>query len=113
MRFVSDFSDPEPSRNFSMTILNPGEPAESEDCLYLNVFTPARATPASGFAVMFWIYGGNLQSGTSTYSFYDGSSFAANQDVIIVTVNYRTNGECGLNPRSSLISVRSFADSSH
>ncbi|EOD47887.1 putative para-nitrobenzyl esterase protein [Neofusicoccum parvum UCRNP2] len=40
---------------------------------------------------MFWIYGGNLQFGTGRLPDYDGSSFAANQDVIVVTFNYRTN----------------------
>ena len=42
---------------------------------------------------MVWIYGGNLQFGGSTDVGYNGSSFAANQDVIIVNFNYRTNGE--------------------
>ena len=41
---------------------------------------------------MFWIYGGALQFGDAGLAAYDGSSFAANQDVIIVTANYRTNG---------------------
>lgn len=40
---------------------------------------------------MFWVYGGNLQFGDAGLATYDGSSFAANQDVIVVTTNYRTN----------------------
>lgn len=74
---------------------NPGgtPPVESEDCLYLNVFTPATPPPETGRAVMFWIYGGNLQFGTAGLPGYDGSSFAAHQDVVIVTHNYRTNGK--------------------
>ena len=39
---------------------------------------------------MFWIHGGDLTSGTS--SVFDGTSFAANQDVVVVTINYRVNG---------------------
>ncbi|MCJ1392608.1 hypothetical protein MMC18_005478 [Xylographa bjoerkii] len=90
---LQQFNYPEASRNFSLYLnqVPPPAPVESEDCLYLNVFVPATATSASGLAVMFWIYGGNLQSGTATYPFYDGSSFAANQNVIMVTHNYRTN----------------------
>ena len=42
---------------------------------------------------MFWLYGGGLQYGTSMQSLYDGSAFAAYQDVIFVTTNYRTNGK--------------------
>lgn len=40
---------------------------------------------------MFWIYGGALQFGNAGQAAYDGSSFAAYQDVIIVSANYRTN----------------------
>lgn len=74
---------------------NPGgpPPVESEDCLYLNVYAPAAPPPPGGRAVMYWIYGGGLQFGTAGQSGYNGSALAAYQDVIIVTVNYRTNGE--------------------
>lgn len=40
---------------------------------------------------MFWIYGGALQFGNAGQAYYDGSSFAAYEDVIVVTSNYRTN----------------------
>ncbi|KAH7085047.1 liver carboxylesterase 1 precursor [Paraphoma chrysanthemicola] len=66
-------------------------PEESEDCLYLNVYSPPDVTPTSKKAVMFWIYGGNLQFGTGGLGFYDGSSLALTQDVVVVTINYRTN----------------------
>jgi len=42
---------------------------------------------------MFWIYGGSLQFGSAGQPTYDGSAFAAYEDVIVVTTNYRTNGE--------------------
>lgn len=74
-------------------VFNIGSPAESEDCLYLNIYAPNGTAPAGGWPVMFWIYGGNLQFGDAGLSFYDGSSFATNQDVVVVTTNYRTNGE--------------------
>ncbi|PLB48413.1 Carboxylesterase [Aspergillus steynii IBT 23096] len=63
----------------------------SEDCLYLNVYAPANATDDGDKAVMFWIPGGALQYGHSGQPIYDGSGFAAFQDVILVSINYRTN----------------------
>jgi len=42
---------------------------------------------------MVWIYGGALQFGSAGLPVYDGSSFAAYEDVIVVAANYRTNGE--------------------
>ena len=58
----------------------------------LNVFTPADATAGSNKTVLFWVYGGNLQSGSAAIDLYDGSSLAANQDVVVVTFGYRING---------------------
>jgi carboxylesterase type B len=73
---------------------NPGgaPPQESEDCLYLNIYTPAGEPRKGGRPVMFWIYGGGLNFGTAGISAYDGSKFAAHQDVVFVAANYRTNG---------------------
>ncbi|KAE9989657.1 hypothetical protein EG327_002420 [Venturia inaequalis] len=64
---------------------------ESEDCLYLNVYTPANATAGSNKPVMFWLFGGNLQYGSGSLQVYDGTSLAVTQDVVVVTINYRTN----------------------
>lgn len=86
--------DPEIVREFTMAVFNAADPPESEDCLYLNVYAPSSLPPLGGFAVMFWIYGGALEFGTSSQPGYDGSSFAAYQDVIVVTFNYRTNSQC-------------------
>ena len=72
---------------------------ESEDCLYLNVYAPSTPAGGTGRAVIFWIYGGNFAQGTAGRSLYDGSSFAAYEDVIVVTTNYRTNGKsCAIDP---------------
>jgi len=62
---------------------------ESEDCLFLNVFAPHRGcgTAKGKKAVMLWFYGGALSTGSITS--VDGSSLAANQDVIVVACNYR------------------------
>ncbi len=58
-----------------------------EDCLYLNVWTPAkRAT--SRLPVMVWIYGGGFVNGGSSPPVYDGSQFAKD-GVVLVSFNYR------------------------
>ncbi|KAI1846295.1 hypothetical protein JX266_007500 [Neoarthrinium moseri] len=66
-------------------------PEESEDCLTLDVYAPAPATNETKKAVLFWIYGGSYRTGSNCNPNYDGSSFAANQDVILVSPNYRLN----------------------
>jgi para-nitrobenzyl esterase len=65
---------------------------QSEDCLSLNVFTPAFATPASKLPVFFWIHGGGLQNGSGVI--YDASNLVAANNIIVVTINYRL-GELG------------------
>ncbi|KAK7482264.1 hypothetical protein BaRGS_00026507, partial [Batillaria attramentaria] len=59
---------------------------ESEDCLYLNVFTPERPDDGWLLPVMVWIHGGGFYQGTG--SNYDGTQLAA-QGVVVVTINYR------------------------
>ncbi|XP_060525638.1 juvenile hormone esterase-like [Cylas formicarius] len=60
---------------------------QSEDCLFLNVYTPAREI-SEKLPVLFWIYGGAFVGGCATYDYY-GPDDLVNQDVITVTVNYR------------------------
>lgn len=86
------FNYPEASRNFTITAFNTPAPPESEDCLSVNIFTPASAQVDGKLRpVMFWIYGGSLQFGANALAAYDGTGFAANQDVVLVATNYRTN----------------------
>ncbi len=59
----------------------------SEDCLYLNIWTPLEAA-AKPLPVMVWIYGGALQNGSASTPLYAGDGFAK-RDVILVTINYR------------------------
>ncbi|XP_040591245.1 carboxylesterase 5A [Mesocricetus auratus] len=59
----------------------------SEDCLYLNIHAPAHANNGSNLPVMVWIPGGGFQTGSA--SIFDGSSLAAYEDVVIVTIQYR------------------------
>jgi carboxylesterase type B len=64
----------------------------SEDCLFLNIYTPAPTAGAKADkVVMVWLFGGGLQFGSASTPTYDGTSFAANQDVVLVGINYRTN----------------------
>ena len=60
--------------------------ATAEDCLYLNVTTPAAAS-AKPRAVLVWIPGGGFFSGAGNS--YEASKLAARGDVVVVTVNYR------------------------
>ncbi|CAN7937551.1 unnamed protein product, partial [Ixodes hexagonus] len=59
----------------------------SEDCLYLNVWTPDTATPTK--PVIVWIHGGAFAFGSSYQSWYNGSLLTAMHDVVVVTINYR------------------------
>jgi para-nitrobenzyl esterase len=59
----------------------------SEDCLYLNVWTPGpdrRRRP-----VLVWIHGGAFVLGAGSQVLYDGASLARRGDVVVVTINYR------------------------
>lgn len=59
----------------------------SEDCLYLNIWTPAEPA-AKPLPVMVWIYGGALENGSASTPLYAGDRFAR-RGVILVTLNYR------------------------
>ncbi len=62
-------------------------PAISEDCLYLNVWTPARSD-RERLPVMVWIYGGGFDSGMTSAPAYEGTHLAA-KGVVVVSVGYR------------------------
>ncbi|XP_026318750.1 esterase B1-like [Hyposmocoma kahamanoa] len=62
-------------------------PSGSEDCLYLNVYTP-NIKPDKPLPVMFWIHGGGFYWGSGNDDFY-GPDFLVRQEVILVTINYR------------------------
>lgn len=57
-----------------------------EDCLTLNVWTP---DCRGSRPVLVWIHGGAFLSGGSSMAVFDGARLAAEQDVVVVTVNYR------------------------
>jgi para-nitrobenzyl esterase len=61
---------------------------QSEDCLFLNVWTPASATTKSKLPVMVWIHGGGFTGGSGSGAGSAGDAFAK-QGVILATINYR------------------------
>ena len=61
---------------------------QSEDCLTLNIW---KRGEKNNLPVMFFIHGGGFSVGGSVDSLYNGSKFAAANEVIIVTLNYRLN----------------------
>ncbi len=64
------------------------QPAESEDCLFLNVWTPGindnRKRP-----VMFWLHGGGFTAGSDSSAMYIGANLARRGNVVVVGINHR------------------------
>jgi para-nitrobenzyl esterase len=70
---------------------------QSQDCLYLNVWTPkvdSRRRP-----VLVWIHGGAFMMGSGATPLYSGTHFARRGDVVVVTLNYRLGALGFLNLR--------------
>jgi para-nitrobenzyl esterase len=77
----------------------------SEDCLYIDVWTPANAA-TDKLPVIAWIYGGGFNSGMSSVPLYDGANFAKS-GVVFVSINYRVG------PFGFLASPELSAESGH
>jgi para-nitrobenzyl esterase len=77
---------PQPSMALAGVAGREPEP-QSEDCLVLNVFTPAADEAAR--PVMVWFHGGAWTMGSGAGPLYDGSRLAIRGDVVVVTVNHR------------------------
>jgi para-nitrobenzyl esterase len=76
-----------PIQNTSLAAMM-GYPANfSEDCLYLNIWTPAKAE-SGRLPVLVWIYGGAFSMGATSAPVYDGTHFAE-KGVVLVSVGYR------------------------
>ena len=76
----------------SAGIFSSGKESTSEDCLYLNIWTPnyndTSDLASKNLPVYFWIYGGRFEGGSGDVLTYDGTGLAA-KDIIVVTINYR------------------------
>ena len=74
----------------ALAVAAAGLPSENEDCLVLNVWTPAvhdnRKRP-----VMFWCHGGGFASGSGSSPVTEGLNLARRGDVVVVTINHRLN----------------------
>ena len=82
-------ADPVQAVGGPFTGLIPGADAVSvsEDCLTLNVWAPAGAE--AGLPVLVWVYGGAFLTGGSSFPLYYGARLAAEQQVLVASVNYR------------------------
>jgi para-nitrobenzyl esterase len=60
----------------------------SEDCLSINIFTPALTGRRP---VMVWLHGGGFAGGSGNWLLYDGTNLARKEDVVVVSVNHRLN----------------------
>ena len=94
-RFCAPVAEPRAGR-VSATAFGPVAPQsgkyapQSEDCLYLNIWSAA-VDPRARKPVMVYIHGGAYSNGSSTDPLNDGHRLAARGDVVVVTVNHRLN----------------------
>ena len=93
-RPVVEWEDVRDASAFSPACMQSGETVPglglepiSEDCLYLNVWTPANTADES-LPVMVWLYGGGRHVGSGSARLYWGERLAR-KDVVVVTINYR------------------------
>lgn len=90
-RPVTSYAAPQAATDFGPVCPQPGaqEPL-SEDCLYLNVWTPPEAKAGPGLLpVMVFIHGGAFVADSGSNPYYEGTAFARDRNVIVVTLNYR------------------------
>jgi len=76
-----------PMQDPRIALLSTGGVGISEDCLYLNVWTPAKDR-GEKLPVMVWIYGGGFAMGATSTPIYDGTHLA-NKGVVLVSIGYR------------------------
>jgi para-nitrobenzyl esterase len=87
-RDAAKFSAQSAQTEFALAkLMGEHQPANSEDSLYLNVWTPA--CDDARRPVMVWIHGGAFIWGAGDTPWYDGTQFANHGDVVVVTINYR------------------------
>lgn len=70
--------------------------AQSEDCLFLNIWAPASALSGPARPVLMWVHGGAFLAGSGTAPWYDGTALATAEEIVVVTVNYRLGALGGL-----------------
>ncbi|MFK8851686.1 carboxylesterase/lipase family protein [Streptomyces sp. Ac-502] len=90
--FVPGPTAPQPGYLPAMAGLLEEAAAPGEDCLNLNVWTPAPGRTGRRLPVMVWIHGGAFRNGSGSLPSYDGTRLAA-EGVVCVTLNYRLGAE--------------------
>ena len=98
IRDASTFGPVAPQSISVPGITSPADPSSSEphseDCLSLNVWTPAlpdvpTVQPGQGRPVMVFVHGGGFTSGSGSVFLYRGGQLVRNGDAVVVTINYR------------------------
>lgn len=89
VRNATEFASIAPQEGMdALDALLPSPPQpQSEDCLYLNLWTPGLDHDAR--PVMLWIHGGAFTLGSGSEPLYSGAHLARRGDVVVVTINYR------------------------
>ena len=97
-----------PVKTSDVAVAGAGLTAENEDCLVLNVWTPA-VNDGKKRPVMFWCHGGGFSSGSGSSPITAGRNLAKRGDVVVVALNHRLNvlGYCNL----ASVAGPDFADS--
>jgi para-nitrobenzyl esterase len=97
-RFMPPFAPAAWKKTLDATEYGPASPQSgketeptSEDCLFLNVWTPGLRDGAKR-PVMVYIHGGAYSHGSGSSPLYDGTRLCKRGDVVVVTVNHRLNG---------------------
>ena len=81
-------NDQTPGSFYHKEFFAAGDPNRSEDCLFLNIWTPAAGNPNKKLPVAMWIHGGAYTQGFGHEIEFDGERWAE-RGVILVTINYR------------------------
>ncbi|WP_081811298.1 carboxylesterase/lipase family protein [Hyphomonas beringensis] len=92
IREAYEFGDQSPQQDTFLA----GAETMSDDCLRINVWTPAADTAKR--PVMLWFHGGGFEAGAGSINIYDGTNIAKRGDVVVATINHRLNvfGHCHL-----------------
>ncbi len=90
-----DPDNPADQRFFAVRRVDTGNMVDvgpySEDCLYLNVWTPSIKEGDGNRPVLFWIHGGGFSTGSGEAEWFDGTRMASEHNAVVVTINHRLN----------------------
>jgi para-nitrobenzyl esterase len=103
------------SGQWTTEYMSPEAPGVSEDCLFLNVWTPVTLTgsahPPSTLPVLVWIYGGGFNEGSGAVPVYNGTNLAK-KGIVVVNLNYRV-GSLGFMAHPDLTKEQSGASGNY